>query len=44
MKTEPAGALVYLNRKDLGDRGTAPQTLAAFKMFSLGMGGGIKEK
>lgn len=26
--TEPPGALVYLNRKDLGDRGAAPQTLA----------------
>ena len=28
VKTEPAGALVYLNRKDLGDRGAAPQSLA----------------
>jgi outer membrane receptor protein involved in Fe transport len=28
VETEPPGALVYLNRKDLGDRGTAPQTLA----------------
>ena len=28
VKTEPPGALVYLNRKDLGDRGTAPQSLA----------------
>ena len=26
--TEPPGALVYLNRKDLGDRGASPQTLA----------------
>lgn len=28
VKSEPPGALVYLNRKDLGDRGAAPQTLA----------------
>jgi len=28
VKTEPPGALIYLNRKDLGDRGAAPQTLA----------------
>lgn len=28
VQTEPPGALVYLNRKDLGDRGAAPQTLA----------------
>jgi outer membrane receptor protein involved in Fe transport len=28
VETEPPGALVYLNRKDLGDRGTTPQTLA----------------
>lgn len=28
VETDPPGALVYLNRKDLGDRGTAPQTLA----------------
>ncbi len=28
VETEPPGALVYLNRKDLGDRGPAPQTLA----------------
>ena len=26
--TEPPGALIYLNRKDLGDRGAAPQSLA----------------
>jgi hypothetical protein len=26
--TDPPGALVYLNRKDLGDRGGAPQSLA----------------
>ena len=28
VESDPPGALVYLNRKDLGDRGTAPQTLA----------------
>jgi outer membrane receptor for ferrienterochelin and colicin len=28
IETDPPGALVYLNRKDLGDRGAAPQTLA----------------
>ncbi|MDB4936566.1 MAG: TonB-dependent receptor [Labilithrix sp.] len=28
VETDPPGALVYLNRKDLGDRGTTPQTLA----------------
>lgn len=28
VKSDPPGALVYLNRKDLGDRGAAPQTLA----------------
>ncbi|HEY8077982.1 MAG TPA: TonB-dependent receptor [Labilithrix sp.] len=28
VETDPPGALVYLNRKDLGDRGAAPQTLA----------------
>lgn len=28
VESEPPGALIYLNRKDLGDRGTAPQTLA----------------
>ncbi|MBX3192528.1 MAG: TonB-dependent receptor [Labilithrix sp.] len=28
VKTDPPGALIYLNRKDLGDRGAAPQTLA----------------
>ncbi len=28
VKTDPPGALVYLNRKDLGDRGATPQTLA----------------
>ena len=26
--TEPPGALIYLNRKDLGDRGATPQSLA----------------
>jgi len=26
--TDPPGALIYLNRKDLGDRGAAPQSLA----------------
>lgn len=26
--TEPAGATLYLNRKDLGERGAAPQTIA----------------
>ena len=26
--TDPPGALVYLNRKDLGDRGASPQSLA----------------
>jgi outer membrane receptor protein involved in Fe transport len=28
VKSDPPGALVYVNRKDLGDRGAAPQTLA----------------
>ncbi len=28
VESDPPGALVYLNRKDLGDRGAAPQTLA----------------
>lgn len=28
VKTDPPGALVYLNRKDLGDRGASPQALA----------------
>jgi tetratricopeptide (TPR) repeat protein len=28
VETEPPGATIYLNRKDLGDRGTAPQTIA----------------
>ncbi len=28
VESDPPGALIYLNRKDLGDRGTAPQTLA----------------
>jgi outer membrane receptor for ferrienterochelin and colicin len=28
IETDPPGALVYLNRQDLGDRGTTPQTLA----------------
>ncbi len=28
VETEPAGALIYLNRKDLGDRGRSPQTMA----------------
>jgi outer membrane receptor protein involved in Fe transport len=28
VKTEPPGASIYLNRKDLGDRGTSPQTIA----------------
>src|SRR5688572_21601450 len=27
VETEPPGALVYLNRKDLGDRGTSPQSI-----------------
>lgn len=28
VETDPPGATLYLNRKDLGDRGTAPQTIA----------------
>lgn len=28
VETDPPGALIYLNRKDLGDRGTSPQTMA----------------
>jgi outer membrane receptor protein involved in Fe transport len=27
VETDPPGATIYVNRKDLGDRGTAPQTL-----------------
>jgi outer membrane receptor protein involved in Fe transport len=33
VETDPPGALIFLNRKDLGDRGASPQTLA------LGAGG-----
>lgn len=28
VETDPPGATIYLNRKDLGDRGTAPQSIA----------------
>ena len=28
VETDPPGATLYLNRKDLGDRGTSPQTIA----------------
>ena len=28
VETDPPGATIYLNRKDLGDRGTSPQTIA----------------
>lgn len=28
VESDPPGATIYLNRKDLGDRGTAPQTIA----------------
>lgn len=28
VESDPPGALIYLNRKDLGDRGAAPQTMA----------------
>lgn len=28
IETDPPGATIYLNRKDLGDRGTSPQTIA----------------